>query len=235
MPTALDLITTSAVKLGAIATGEVLTADEASDSLEVLNSMLDSWSIEKLMIYQIQQESLTWTGSAQSQTIGSAGDFNTTRPIKIEEGTFFRINSIDTPVRILKDRASYDSYPSKGDESSFPEVLYYEPSYPLGTLYVYPVPSANTTFLLNSWKALQSFATLTTDLALPPGYQWAIEHNLAVHLEPVFSVPVPSSVSTEAAISKRRLKRINHIPIVSPTETAYVINGKGRSDIEAGA
>lgn len=235
MPTALDLITTAAVKLGAIQTGEALTADEATDSLAILNSMMDAMSIEKDMIYDIQQESLTWTASSASMTIGSGGDFNTTRPVRIEHGTYFRdSNTIDDPVHIVFDRQTYDTLASKTDTTTFPQLLYYEPSYPLGTIFVYPVPSANITLKLNSWKQLQSFSLKTTALAMPNGYQWMIEHNLAVHLEPVFSIPCPESVKMEAIASKKRIKRINHVPITSLNEATFVTNGRGRADIEAG-
>lgn len=234
MPTAADLIETAAIKLGAIATGEALTADEATDSLAVLNSMLDFWAIDKLLVYQIVQNSYSWTSGQASRTIGSGGNFNATRPIKIEDGSFFRLNNIDSPVTILRDRLSYDSLASKSDQSTFPEVLFYDTVYPLGVLYAYPVPSQTITLYLNSWQTLQSFTGLTTSLSLPPGYQWTIEHNLAVALEPVFDLACPPSVRAEAAKSKGALMRINHIPITAPIEAAYVLSGRGRSDIEAG-
>jgi len=234
MPTVLDLITTAATKLGAIQKGEELPADEANDSLDILVSWLDSESTVKGMIYQIQQESLTWTASSASLTIGSGGDFSTTRPIKIEEGTYFRDGTVDYPVTILRDRATYDSISSKTDSSTYPDYIYYEPSNPLGTLYVYPVPSSNITFKLNSWKQLQAFTALTDSLAMPPGYQWMIENNLAVHLEPVFNIPCPAATVREAAVSKKRIKRINHVPITSFNELTFIVQGRGRSDIEAG-
>lgn len=235
MPTALDLITTSAKKLGAIQAGEELTASEANDSLDILVSWLDSESTVKDMIYHIQQESLTWTGGSASLTIGSGGDFNTTRPVKIAEGTHFRdTNTIDNPVTILRDRASYDRLPSKTDTTTFPEFLYYEPDFPLGVLYVYPVPTSSITFNLNSWKQLQAFTALTDNLSMPPGYQWMIENNLAVHLESVFNIPCPATVVREAAVSKKRLKRINHVPITSFDEAAFITTGKRRTDIEVG-
>lgn len=235
MTTANDLIESAALKLGAKQTGETLTADEATDSLAILNSMLDAWAIESLLVYQIVQNTHTWTGAAASQTIGSGGDFNTTRPVRIEEGTFFRdSNNIDSPVRILRDRTSYDGLASKTDQTTFPEVLFYDPGYPLGTLYAYPVPSSSITLYLNSWQTLQNFASLTTDLALPPGYQWAIEYNLAVHLQPVFSIPASNFVIAEATRAKKALQRINHRPVYGVTETQAVLHGRGRSDIEAG-
>ena len=53
MPTANDLIEAAALKLGAKQTGEVLTADEASDSLSILNSMLDHYAIKHNLVFQI--------------------------------------------------------------------------------------------------------------------------------------------------------------------------------------
>jgi len=235
MPTANDLIEAAALKLGAKQSGEALTADEANDSLSILNSMLEYWSIKKLLVYQIQQETFTWTGNATSQTIGSGGDFATTRPIRIEEGTFFRdSNNIDVPVDILRSRAAYDSLPSKSDTTTFPGKLFYDPAYPLGVLYVYPVPSTSMTLKLNSTQQIQNFSGLTTDMSLPPGFQWAIENNLAVALEPVFQVPAPASVIREADNSLSALKRMNSRPIFAAIEAAYVLNARGRSDIEAG-
>src|SRR5712675_1315281 len=90
---ALDLITTAAQLLGAIGQGEALTADEATAGLRRLNSMLDAWSIDKLMIYNMQQESFTWAANTTSRTIGSGGAFDATRPIKLSKTSFFRDTS----------------------------------------------------------------------------------------------------------------------------------------------
>ena len=236
MTTANDLIESAALKLGAKATGETLTASELSDSLKILNSMLDNWSIDRLLVYQIVQTSYTWAAMASSRTIGSGGQLSGTRPIRIEEGTLF-INATDNTdilVNIIRDRSTYDGIAVKGTTSTYPDYLYYEPAYPLGILYAYPTPSEALTLKLNTWQPLQSFASGTTSLALPPGYQWAIEHNLAVALESVFVMPAPPSIVKEAMSSKSALRRINHIPVTGATEVAYVLGGGRKPDIQAG-
>ena len=234
MTTANELIEAAALKLGAKATGETLTASEASDALNILNSMLENWATKRLMVYQIVQSSYTWAAGA-SHTIGPAGDFNATRPIRIEEGTHFRdATGIDIPVEIIRNRSTYDAIASKADASTYPAYLFYDPAYPLGVLYAYPAPSASITLRLNTWQTLQSFASLTTDLALPPGYRWAIEHNLAMALEPVFSMPAPASVAREAKSAMSDLMRVNHVPVTGATEVAYVLGGGARADILAG-
>lgn len=236
MTTANDLIESAALKLGAKATGETLTSSELSDSLNILNSMLEMMAIDRLMVYQIVQTSYTWAALESSRTIGVGGQLSGTRPIRIEEGTLFRnaTDNIDILVNIIRDRSTYDAIADKSTTSTYPDYLYYEPAYPLGILYAYPTPSAALTLKLNTWQTLQSFASGTTDLALPPGYRWMIEHNLAVALESVFVMPVPPSVLAEARSSKAAIKRINHTPITGATEVAYVLGGGRKPDIYAG-
>ena len=235
MTTAADLIKTAAQKLGAVESGASLTAEEVNDGLNVLNSMLDAWAIERRYVYQIQQESLTWPSATTSRTIGASGNFNTTRPERIEEGTFFRdSNNNDYHVTVTDNRMVYDQITVKSVTSTYPQILFYDKAYPLGILYVFPVPTGALTLKLNSWKILQSFASLTTDLSLPMGYRHAIEHNLAIELEPVFEMTAPDSVVRLANKSLAALSRHNSPSVVASTEAAHVIGGGGgRYDIFA--
>lgn len=235
MPTAADLIKTAAQKLGAVESGASLTAEEANDGLNVLNSMLDAWAIERRYVYQVQQESLTWPASTTSRTIGSGGNFSTTRPERIEAGTYFRDSgNNDYAVIVTEDRTVYDHISYKSVTSTYPQILFYDKAYPLGSLYVYPVPDVELTLKLNSWKILQSFTALTTDLALPMGYRHAIEHNLAIELEPVFGLTAPDSVIRIANKSLAALARLNSPSVIAQTELMSVINDVGSTDIYAG-
>lgn len=217
MATALDLIKKSMRLIGALGQGEEPTAQEATDGLSALNTMLDSWSIERLMIYQIKQEAFTWTGGQSSRTIGSGGNFSTTRPNKIENG-FVRISDVDYPYRVVE-KEHYDAITDKTTESTYPEVVYYQQASPLGTLYAWPVPSSSVSFYVNHWIPLQSFSALTTGIALPAGYQRAIEYNLAIELQGEYpELEIPESVVKIATDSKAAIKRLNRPSIVSQIE-----------------
>lgn len=230
MTTAADLIKNAALKLGAVQPGESLNASEASDCLNVLNSMLDLWAVDNLLVYQIVQANYSWAGGNASRTIGSGGNFSGARPHRIEDGTFWRdVNNVDVQAHILRSRAQYDALPDKTGQSTVPQYLFYDQAYPLGVLYAYPVPSAAITLYLNYWQTLQSFTALTTALSLPPGYQWMIEHNLAVQLEPIFGIPAPARVAMEADRSRRIVARANHIPVLGGTETLLALNSSHRS------
>lgn len=233
--TANDIIKRAYKILGDVGAGESLTAAQASDGLEALNAMLDSFSIERLMIYHIQQETLTWPTNTSSRTIGSGADFDTHRPDRIEVGTYFKdSNDIAYGVDVIRNRAVYDTIYDKTVTSSYPELLMYDPSVTWGTIYVYPVPNQALTLYLNSWQPLQIFDTLTEALTLPPGYRRMLSYNLAVELEPESGLVLPITAHRIANQSKSIVKRQNDLPILSQTETAYVLHGRGRSDIVAG-
>lgn len=228
MATALDIIEKSMRLFGGLADGESATASEASDGLDALNSMLESWSIDRLMVYHILQENFTWASGQASRTIGTGGNFNTTRPTKIVSG-FTRVNNEDHPFRVVE-RQYYDAVIDKTVQSNYPEIIYYDATMSTGVIYAYPVPNASISVYLNSWKQLQQFSDLTTDLALPPGYRRAIEYNFAVEFAPEFGMEVSDRVERIANASKAAIKRIN-----APTMVAQIELSGGRSfDINSG-
>lgn len=219
--TANDMIQRSMRLLGALGQGETPTAQEQTDGLYALNAMLDSWSIERLMVYNVVEENFTWTGGSTYQTMGSGGNFNTTRPSKLENG-FSRVNNVDYPYELVS-KETYDHVVAKSTvTSTFPRIIYADYGYPLITLYAYPVPVSSLDVHFNSWKQLQSFATGTTELSLPPGYQRALEYNLAMEMSTDFSLPVPPNVAATAITAKGNIKRLNKVSMVANLDAAIV-------------
>ena len=196
MTTANDLISRSLRLLGVVGQGRrTLSANEASDGLEALNSMLESFSLERMMIYQILEENFPITAGTADYTIGSGGTFNTTRPVKVD-GAFIRDNGIDFPMLVI-DHDAYDSVPLK-TATARPQYLYFDAQYPLAYIRLLYTPDASYTLYINSWKQLQRFTDGTTALALPPGYERMIVYNLAIELNPVFGTELPESVVAKA-------------------------------------
>lgn len=228
MTTALDLVKTAMKKIRVLGVDREPTAAEAADGLSSLNSMLDAWAIERLMVYQIIQQSLSWSAGFSSRTIGSGGNFSVTRPDRIDSA-FVRDNyTQDYPMIKLDDRTDYDRIVKKTSQSSLPRYIFYDHAYPIGTLYVYPQPSANVTILLNTWQTLQSFATLTTAISLPHGYQRAIEFNLPGEIASDYGMDVPPAVLKVARESKAAIKGLNTPTMVAQLDSAVATAGRGR-------
>jgi hypothetical protein len=206
MATALDIIKTSMRLIGALDPSDVPTAAEMDDALAALNDLMASWSNESLAVYQIVQEGFPTVAGTASYTVGSGATWNTTRPLRIESA-FLRYGSTDYPLRVLN-REEYDQITLKTTQF-MPEALHYIPAVANGTVTLYGVPDAVYTVYLNSLKALQSFAALTTTVVLPPGYQRMLRYNLALEIAPEYNRKVPDAVLAIARESKAAVKRLN--------------------------
>ena len=209
MATAAEILNSALRKIGEFQAGETVSSDISTVGLALLNTMLDSWAAERLSVYQIAQLSNTWPAATTSRTIGSGGNFTNSRPVRVDSAFFLDSSSNKYELQILRGRAQYDAFTTPSSTADLPEYLFYDPSYPTGTLYLYPVPEGAITLLLNVWQTLQSFASLSTDLALPTGYQRAIEFNLAVEWAHEFGREVPRAVMAIAIQSKAVIKSIN--------------------------
>lgn len=236
MTTCLDMIESAARKIGVLGDGEDATPTFAAKAKSALNSMLDSWQIERLMVYQIVQGSHTWPAATTSRTIGSGGDFAAQRPVRIESCFVVDSNSQWYPVGVLDTREEYDGIVIKTTPSTLPQYIFMDPAYPLGVLYLWCVPSVQLTLKLNTWQTLQSFASLTTDLSLPPGYQRAIEFNLAIELHADYpSIPLSATVVKIATDSKAAIKALNSPSMVARVDDAVAslgqLGSRGRYNI----
>lgn len=217
MTTARDLIKSSMRLAKIIASGESPTADELVDGLKTFNDLLEGWSTERLSVWQRVNEEFTLASGVASYTIGPAGSFSTTRPIRIQD-SFARVNGTDFPVAAWS-RQEYNRVAVKAN-GGIPERFVYINEYPLGVLVFYPVPSVGMTLHLSSDKLLTFPLTLTTTLAYPPGYERALRFALAINLADEFGVPVSSTTVDIAIRSKADLKRANRVPVVSQFDPA---------------
>jgi hypothetical protein len=206
MTTAIQLITRSMRLSGVLGKGETPDNDESQDGLAALNSMLDSFSIERLNVYYIVSEALTMVPSQATYTM----DLNTTRPTRIEDECFIRFASIDTALTLI-DSAAYASLIAKTISSNIPMYLFVDMQNQLVRLNFYPVPSTTAAVAyIKSWKQLQQFTTLTDVIALPQGYEEMLAFNLAVRWASVeFGQMIKPEVEKIAITSKANIKRIN--------------------------
>jgi hypothetical protein len=182
------------------------------DALESFQTMVDGWSSEGLMVFSTTREDLA-LGTSASYTIGTGGTFNTVRPEQIL-GAYVSQGGVDYPVDIT-DAAKYRDIGNKG-LSGIPSSLYYNPTYPLGTIYLAPVPSGGGTLHIDSLKPLTEPATLNTALSFPPGYKRAFKFNLAVELAGEYGIPLTPEI---VALATHTLDRIQSKNAAARVET----------------
>lgn len=209
MATAISMVTRAMRLARVISRSEVPDDPESADGLAAMNTMLESWSIEPLFVYYIVEESLTLVANQATYTMGSGGNLNTTRPTRIEDSCFIRDSGFDYPLTLIDD-GQYASICAKSTATSnVPEYLFADMQYPLVRLNFYPVPSSANVAHIKSWKQLQQFTSLTDVLALPPGYQRAIEYSLAEEFGVEFGKKISPKVEQIALKARANIKRIN--------------------------
>lgn len=176
--------------------GGTLTSDEQPFYLGKLNAMVESWSLDRRMCYQVLQENFSLSVSTGTYTIGSGATFNTARPTKILKAFIRDSASADSEVTVIPYDA-YDGIIMKSVAGSYPRYLYYDQGFDasgFGTIKLSPLPISGLTLYIDSAKQLQSFASVTTALLMPPGYQRAIESNFTIETAPGLKSVAPEVV-----------------------------------------
>lgn len=204
MTTGRKLITRALNKAGVTFKSETPDADEMEDGLDALNDMVEAWANDGTLVYARTTENFTLTANDGTYTIGSGGDFDTTRPVKIVRA-WTRSGDVDYGMNIVDDKA-YAQIVQKSVSSNIPRVLNCDYAYPLATIKLYPVPSEGTEIYILSEKELSAF-TLDGTVNLPPGWRRAIIHNLAVEMAGEYGQEPPSSVSRIAIDSLASIRR----------------------------
>ena len=207
-----DIVTAALRELGVLATGEVATADEATSGLEELNRLVDQWAGERLLIYRITRTTWTIVSGTQTYTVGTGGTVSVARPVYLDH-----VNLIDTstspdteyPLDVLSDDA-WAAIAQKAATGDQPTGWHYNPTFPLGTLTLWPSPtSATLEGALYAPQAVAEFASLDEVISLPPGYRRMLVKNLARDLAPSYDRPVHPELKEEAIESKATVKRNN--------------------------
>lgn len=78
MTTPLDIVTRAMKDIGALAAGEVPTADEAQDGLDMLNDMIDQWSNESMMVFYRTEIVFNTVQNTVQYTLGPGGSVGAT-------------------------------------------------------------------------------------------------------------------------------------------------------------
>src|SRR5574340_36069 len=82
--TAQDIIISALKRIRVLGKGDILDSEDANDSLDILNMMLESWSLDKLYVFEEAQVNFPFIGGKQDYTIGPGGDFSVaSRPLKL--------------------------------------------------------------------------------------------------------------------------------------------------------
>lgn len=231
MTTARDIIKRSLRQLGVYSIGEEPSADEASEGLEALNAMLDSWANENLFVYAKTLDTVPMLANQLSFTIGPTGSVVSTRPVTIDASSYVMFQGVSYPLQKFTDQ-EYQSISLKTQVGGIPRGFWPLMNYPDVTVTLWPFPSQDMTVMLWSNKLVKSFADLTTDVDLPPGYERALVYSLAEEISSEYEVMPSASLVTKGAQARRNIKRTNtQVPVMGmpygiPLSNDFYSNGQ---------
>jgi len=194
--TVLDLIKGSMRLIGAIDPGETPATSEAADALSALNAMLDSWSLERLIVYNVAHASQNVVAYTQEYTAGIGGTWNmAVRPAKVE-----KITCEDVIIPFSQNLTT-----------------------PLITVRLDDEPTTSYAVEVYTWTPLTAFTGLTDVLALPAGYERALRYNLAAEICAEYPNCPLSNVGAAIAIqSKANIKRANAPKVIMSCDAAML-------------
>lgn len=207
--------TTALRLLGVAAAEQPIEADMAQAALEALNSLLDAWSTDNLLVYTRPKVPLVLVAGQQVYTWGDTVppcDIPGVPPVRLDL-CLLEIGGApveDWPVQVL-DQTQYEtSLWLKTMQSTYVEYVYLEPTRPVARLHVWPIPQyPGYTLQLIPWPAQPQYTHWDAGVDWPNGYLRMFAYNLAVELGPQYGVEASPTVQRIAEQTKRDLAPIN--------------------------
>lgn len=237
-----DLIQLSLQELGVYSTIDTIRSEDETYARNKLNLMLDEWGTRKVYAYAMLNQAFTFSASQQSYSLGytaNAPDFTLTstfgseRPVKIHRAkVVLTAGSPDSEIEIpVINVDQYASLNIPAQSSSIPTKLYYQPTFPNGTLFPWPYPTTTTNQLkLYFWQQVKQVAEsdLTTDISLPEGYKNAILLSLAEEMTgPPFGAALTPELERRARRARANIQSLNsEPPLISTNEMGNSVHGR---------
>jgi hypothetical protein len=214
-----DLIVLALIDSGILGVGQIAQAEDVNNALIRLNYMTAQWNRKRWLVYNLTDVSVVTTGQ-EAYTIGPNGDFDTPRPDRLEDGCYLRqlayagVQQIDYPLQVLPSHEDYNRIRLK-TMGTWPAIVFYDSNWPTGTIYAWPVPSANLYELHILVKhQITQFTGLTEEINLPPEYEAALLYNLMVRLRVAYRMPADPAM---IALAKDSLNLIRGANVQTPT------------------
>lgn len=209
MATWLEVITDAYYELGVLNAADTLSAEDAALGLSRLNDLLDLWNAERQTIYREQFNTFTITPNLQPHTIGPSGatwTMTTNRPVSID-GANLVLNTSTPDIHIPLEILTYPEWlmlPTPAQTGSVPTKLYYDPTWPNGSVYLWTVPTVAYEIQLMT-RAVLAQVALSDTFTLPPGYKTAITLTLTEDLSAPLNAPVKPSTTQKATKARAQI------------------------------
>jgi hypothetical protein len=210
-----QLIANALIDAGIVGIDEDIEQPLINRAFTQVNWLLATWARKRWLCYNIQDYSFVSTG-ALWYPVGLKQTININpRPDRLEYA-FMRIlgNSppgvfatsqntgptpVDIPLQIIQSHEDYSRITVK-TIGNFAWRIFYQPDWPVGKLYPWPVPQATTYEIHVGFKVvLPRFLNLQQPINFPPEYENALNFCLAKRLRATNQMPPDPEINALAA------------------------------------
>lgn len=198
-----DLLTETFQDLAILSPNETLDDTDATAALRKLKRLFDNLNAERSGVYGSSSVTYTLTAGHNPHTIGPASaspDFTVTqRPVSIDEANLV-VGSGDTAIHYPLDLVNEQYYANLSIPglSTWPYALWYSTDWPVGRIYLFPVP--DTDYGLQLWtRTVLADLELDDAISFPPGYRDMIILTLGEMIAPSYPPAVADSVGAAKA------------------------------------
>jgi hypothetical protein len=204
----LTLLTDAAIELGLIDAVGVLEAADQQFMLRKLNRIFDNWNADPDAANVEIYSQFTVTPSLNPQTIGptSATWTVTARPDDVIAATLF-LSGTSPVIRfplVKRDQPWWTRNTIQAQPSSLPTSFYYQPTWPNGNFFFWPLCTAGLTVELLTRQLFDTQALAAT-IGLPFGYQDALILTLAEECAGPFTKPLSPKLELSARQARARI------------------------------
>jgi len=197
------LVSNAMTEATILAAGESLSAPDGNWGLSVLRRILNEWNADRLTVWATSFETFTLVADLSPHTIGPTGIWTTTqRPVSIDGANLILPTDVNTPIRIVNAQW-WLNQTTPTIETTVPTDLYYQPDWPDGKLYFWPVPTVAYDVELMLRVLLDDTVELSDDFTMPPGYESAVTLTLTEGLLASYGIQQPPTGLTERAAKAR--------------------------------
>jgi hypothetical protein len=196
-----DLVLGALRLIGAVASGETPSSDEAADGFTALQQLLSEWSGDELAMFSTRTAAVTLAIGTASYSIPGA------RPVKVLSADV-TVGGSNFPVKIVGPD-KWANTPDKSDTSTHPRMAYCDYAYPTAGLQVAPIPSAVGALNLYCSVDLATLANQAATFDMPEAYTNAIRFALALKVAPEYGRAISPELAADADKSYAAIQKLN--------------------------
>jgi len=216
-----DLLIDALITAGVIGIDESVDEPILNKAFTIANRMIAQWQHERYMVFQLVDYGFASTG-AQFYTVGAGQNFNINpRPDRLEFAFLRQLSNngspapnagtqpFDWPLEVIDAYEDYAAIRLK-TLGTFSTALFYDPGFPIGKVYPWPVPQASIYEIhILCKQTLQQFPNLQDMVRFPPEYISALEWCLARRYKVAFQMPADRDLNILAAQGKNIIRKAN--------------------------